>query len=78
MVSEPPKDYWPRAPSAGTAELLSIAEIERRYGIAEYRIYSWAQAGRLHVIPVGKRFKYLSFEVEALLRLSYCTLDAVA
>lgn len=59
--------------------MLSIAEIEKRYEIdGYYWIYKWAKEGRLHVVPVGKRFKYLDFEVRELLRLFYSTLGAAA
>jgi hypothetical protein len=62
---------WPAAPTEGTAELLSIADIETRYGITRYLVYKWAREGRLHVIPVGKRFKYLNFEVASAVTKSY-------
>jgi len=50
-----------------TGALLSIAEIERRFGVGRYRIFQWAKEGRLHVVPIGKRFKYADWEVEAIL-----------
>lgn len=59
---------WPGAPAEPTGELLSIAEIERRFGITRYQIFKWAKEEKLHVVPIGKRFKYPDWEVREILR----------
>lgn len=51
--------------------LLSIAEIERRYGVSEYHVYRWVEEGQLHAVREGKRFKYPDWEVLACLRIAY-------
>lgn len=73
-----PKWQWPKAPSAGTGELLTLTEIEAQFGLSEYRIYQWVDEGRLHAVQIGKRFKYPDWEVRELLRFLFGALGAAA
>ena len=48
--------------------MLTLTEIEERFGVSEYWIYKWAAEGKVHVVPVGKRFKYPDWEVQAAVK----------
>lgn len=72
----------PKAPTEGTGQLLSLTEIEQRFGVSEDWVYRRVGEGRLHVVPVGKpgaagktRFKYPDWEVTALLMGFYRVLQ---
>jgi hypothetical protein len=64
--------------------MLTIAEIERRFGVGPYWVHKWAKQRRLHVVPDGKRFKYPDWEIRDLLSADgdlswgYSTLTAAA
>src|SRR5215467_1185743 len=69
---------WPKAPIEGTGELLSLTQIEQRFGVTEFWVYRRVEEGKLHAVPVGKpgaagrtRFKYPDWEVRALLIAFY-------
>lgn len=62
---------WPKRPDEGTGSLLTLTEIEERFGVSEYWIYKWAAEGKVHVVPVGKRFKYPDWEVQAAVKTQY-------
>lgn len=62
---------WPKRPEEDNGALLTLAEIQERYGISEYWVYQWAAEKRLHHVTIGKRRKYPNWEIEALLTISY-------
>lgn len=62
---------WPKRPEEGTGSLLTLTEIQERFGVSEYWIYKWAGEGKLHVVQVGKRFKYPDWEVQAAVKTQY-------
>jgi excisionase family DNA binding protein len=49
-------------------ELLSLTQVCQRLGVPEIYVYAIAHRGHLRTVMVGRRQKYLSWEVDALLK----------
>jgi hypothetical protein len=54
-----------RRPSA-LAELLTLSEAGKRFGVSERRVYQWAEQGLLHPVKPHGRILYPEWELRCL------------